>query len=200
MNIDLYFPMYDMDGDPVNLKALHLNEEARYSMTFPKYAEDISNFIRDIMGTNNITITDATSCLGGNTINFAKHFKSVNAVEWKSTNAYFLNRNLSTFKIKNVRVYESDYTKIMTELKQDVVFIDPPWGGYNYKKYRFLNLYMNGINIITIVNNLIEHTKCVVLKVPFNFNFIDFYKKIKFSERIDTHIFPKYYILCLYKK
>ena len=41
----------------------------------------------------------------------------------------------------------------MYNLKQDVVFIDPPWGGKNYKSKKNLDLFLSNINIIKILNN-----------------------------------------------
>ena len=55
-------------------------------------------------------------------------------------------------------------------LRQDLVFLDPPWGGSEYKKNNKLDLFLDNVNIIDIINNLYHHAKYIAVKVPNNYN------------------------------
>ena len=61
----------------------------------------------------------------------------------------------------------------MKELKQDVIFIDAPWGGPLYYKKNHLDLYLGDHNLVDIVKIIYDnkYSKICILKVPNNFNF-----------------------------
>ena len=71
-----------------NLDKVLITTEGLYSVTYPKHAEMMSKLIISHLNKNpkTLIITDATANVGGNTINFAKHFKTVNAVEYSDIN------------------------------------------------------------------------------------------------------------------
>ena len=58
----------------------------------------------------------------------------------------------------------------MYTFQQDLVFIDPPWGGSNYKKEENLTLTLDNVNVLDIINNIYHFTRYVALKVPNNFD------------------------------
>ena len=58
----------------------------------------------------------------------------------------------------------------MYTIKQDLIFIDPPWGGSNYKNEENLILRLDGVNVLDIIDNLYHFTRFVALKVPNNFD------------------------------
>ena len=64
----------------------------------------------------------------------------------------------------------ADYTKIYDTLHQDVVFIDPPWGGPSYKKKKSVKLQLSNIPLYKIIQNLSNRVKLIVLKTPTNFD------------------------------
>ena len=96
------------------------------------------------MNLNNLIITDATAGIGGNTISFANNFFKVNAIEINKKRFDFLKNNINVYNFNNVEIINNDYIKIMKTLKQDIVFIDPPWGGRNYKNINLLNINLSG--------------------------------------------------------
>ena len=114
--------------DGVDPKQIKITEEGIYSVCRPNHADAISRSIKYHLTGERVVITDATANVGGNTINFAKHFTRVNAVECNPKNYEALNHNVRLYKLRNVRTALADYTKIYSDLKQDVVYIDPPWG------------------------------------------------------------------------
>ena len=58
----------------------------------------------------------------------------------------------------------------MCILIQDVVFIDPPWGGPDYKIKDECTLLLDNVNVLDIINNLYHFTRFVALKAPNNFD------------------------------
>jgi len=166
----------------INFKKLQLSNIGVYSMDRPDKTQLLSNLIKKNMGTSNLTITDANGNMGGNAINFAQNFSFVNSVEILPLHCQILKNNLGVYNLlKKVKIYCNDYLDIMTDLKQDVIFFDPPWGGPNYKKEKNLNLYLDNINVVDIINNLHEHSKLIVLRVPKNYNIVYLMREIKFT-------------------
>jgi predicted RNA methylase len=136
--------------------------------TTPRQAEQINIIISNYINTKECTITDATACIGGNSLLFLRDFKHVNIVE-KDFNVYkILIKNLNSFNNKNT--YNCSYNIIKFTLKQDVIFIDPPWGGTCYKNKKKIKLYIDDINIIDIINDLYHFAEIVCLKIPSNFD------------------------------
>ena len=83
----------------------------------------------------------------------------------------------------------------MNRLKQDVIVLDPPWGGTGYKTKNELDLKLNNICITQIINQLFDKNKCklVILFIPFNYNIVDFKGNIKYKYNIKNNRFIKIY-------
>jgi hypothetical protein len=152
-------------------------------------SQKISNYIKKHFGTNQLIITDGTSNIGGNVINFGKNFKAVNAVEYNTINYTALVNNIKQYELSNIITIKDDYTKVMTKLKQDIVFLDPPWTGIDYKKINKLDLFLSKKPIYTIINKLKKHARMIVLKVPFNFNYNKFFKNLKYTSNTSNTIY-----------
>ena len=116
-----------------DISKLRIDKVGEYSISIPEDAQKTSKIILQIINNNDIIITDATAGVGGNSISFADNFKLVNSIELDPNRFEYLKNNLSIYKLKNIKLYNSDFLQIISLLKQDVVFIDPPWGGKDYK-------------------------------------------------------------------
>ena len=150
---------------------LKITTEGTYSLSGWKDANLTSKLIKKYMKTANLTITDGTANVGGNVISFANVFTKVNAVEINKTNFKVLQHNIkNVYGLDNVRLHHDDYTKIFQKLQQDVVFLDAPWGGVDYKKHESLDLTLSGMKISHWCGLLNKYCKLIVLKVPINFN------------------------------
>ena len=163
-------------------KKLKATKESLYSVTKPEVAERISDIIEDVFGTNNIQITDATANVGGMTIALAKKFKKVISHEKSDVHCEFLKNNVNLFGLdKKVKVICGDFLE--HDYKTDMVVFDPPWGRYDYKKFKNFSLFLNKRNIVNIAIKWLENAKYVGIFVPFNYNIIDVYSKsnINFS-------------------
>lgn len=163
-----------------------------YSICKPHCANKISKIIKSYFNNpkSNILITDATGGIGGNTINFAKHFKHVFAIEYDNTHFDILRHNILISEIKNVTLINDNCENICPKLKQDVIYIDPPWGGPNYKDKKSVKLKICDKYIEDFCNDLQNNAKYIVINVPYNFDFERFLKKSKF-DNIDIYNIKK---------
>lgn len=156
-------------------QALQLDETALFSVSPQDEADMVSQWIRALVPTAQ-TITDATACAGGNTMSFAAHFPSTIAVEQDAGRFAALCHNLQVCGLRDkVRILHADYGSILASLRQDVVFIDPPWGGKGYKSQERLRLDLAGRPLSDVCRSLLLNRAAalIVLKVPLNFDFDD---------------------------
>ena len=198
-----YFP----EEENVNMTNLQMTNVGLYSITKPEEADKITNIIIKNLpknSPNKYTITDGTSGVGGNVISFSKYFKKVNAVELNNVhfdilkhnvNIYMKARKITDSKYKyNVIYYKNSYFKIYNKIKQDIIFLDPPWGGRDYKKKKKVDIYIDNIKIHKIIPKLVEHASLVVLKLPYNYKFHKIFKKY---EKVKIHKIKNYVLLLL---
>lgn len=171
---------YFFRGMPPQLQQqIQMDEEASYSVTQMELAERTTVRILSALGWSDhaqIAITDATACVGGNTISFAKHFASVNAVEIDPVKAGMLAANCALLCEPGVvTVHCGDFTsaELQARLQQRVVFFDPPWGGEDYDKEQ-VELFLSGKSLASVCRGLVGKAEFVALKVPFNFMFEKF--------------------------
>lgn len=125
-----------------------------------------------------LAVTDGTACVGGNVLSFCDYFAHVNAVENDTTRVQMLRHNLQVLQKTNVTCMHANYLDVMLQLKQDVVFLDPPWGGPEYKDLEKVDLFLGGLPLHEICTRLQDSAKCIVLKVPSNFD------DAKFAQRV----------------
>jgi hypothetical protein len=188
-----------------------------YSMTQPLEAKIIAQTVRDIFNTiqnmdcyilnqnkprinpNDLTITDTTANIGGNTLGFSFAFKKVNSVEFNSILFEGLENNCKLYKCNNINFYLNDCLEIVPKLKQDVIFFDPPWGGPSYKNHPSLDLFLNNKNIFDIIKEWKEQklARIYVLKTPFNFNLDPFINEKSF-ENLQIQKLKKFNVIYIY--
>ena len=169
LSIEQYFPKLNN----INYNNLQIDDEGKYSISLPKSANIISRLIDSYCNNSerNIVITDATACVGGNVLSFCKYGFEVNAVEIDKQRFEMLKNNVIEYNFK-VNMINEDYLKIFDKLKQDVIFVDPPWGGIDYKYNDDITLMLGNVEIEKLCNDINEKklAKMTVLKLPFNYN------------------------------
>ena len=135
---------------------LQITDESIYSVTKPYDAKKIIKLIKFYYKKelSNAVITDGTANVGGDSINFSKYFKTVNAVEINRLHCDALENNINEYKRNNINIVCNDYLKVMTKLKQDIIYLDPPWGGPDYKKEKSVNLFLGDMDISDIIIKL----------------------------------------------
>lgn len=154
----------------VNHELLKITKEGEFSVTFWRDAQQVCDVIKKYVGSD-ITITDATACNGGDTIMFAKNFKHVNSVEYNEKNYEVLANNVNVYNLKNVTLYNNDYNDCL-DLKQTVLYFDPPWGGPEYKNRDLIDTLHIGTRKIEDFVELpeLKNVKLFVFKLPKNYN------------------------------
>ncbi len=159
-----------------NYNNLLLDDEGLWSITHIKDADLISHTIIEIMGTNKLNILDMTAGCGGNMISFINIFYHTTGIEINENRFNLLKNNLDKYKKDNYILINGNSIEYIKSL-YDVYYIDPPWGGPDYKNNQSIELYLSNINIYDIIQ-LIPVNKLIVLKLPFNYNIDKFNKYI----------------------
>jgi predicted RNA methylase len=177
------FPYLD---DKLKILQLKIDEESLRYISLKEYANKISNImcfhLKDLKeNIRTMTLTDATAGVGGNTISFAIKcpVKKIYAVEIDKMRAAYLKNNVNIYNLKNVEIINDNYLNISQKLNNDIVFIDPPWGGYDYKDHKMLKLSLSNVPIEKICKDLMNSkTKMIILKLPGNFDIMHFYGEL----------------------
>jgi predicted RNA methylase len=170
----------------VDYSKLKLTPEGEYSITKRKDGETLLKHMKSILKTTkDKDITDLTGNVGGDTILFGLNFKKVDSIEMNPENFEALKNNVETFRLKNVDLHEGDSTKIFN-WKTDVLYIDAPWGGPDYKEKKELDLYLGDTRVDQFVKEVMVREnapKYVFMKVPRNYKFDRFDNIEKFKIR-----------------
>ena len=180
---DFFFP--DMRKD-IRIQ-IKLDKTAEYSVTDMRTADKISELIAKLDGLkrDNIVITDGTACIGGNTFSFCKKFKQVQAIELDKKRYNMLRWNLQILGYTNVKCYLGNYLELLNKLTQNVVFLDPPWGGLSYREKSEVELFIGRTPLDEVCEKLKSKTKYVIIKAPTNLNYQKF--KAKISGYVKAH-------------
>ncbi len=180
----------------IDINKLKITTVGVYSVTSYKSNLEIVKIIRDSLGYD-ITILDATACVGGDTIGFAMHFKNVISTERDKINYNALVNNINVYKLTNVKAINTDVIEnldnLLLKYKPDIVYWDCPWTGKDYKLKDKMELYMNDKNIKDIVKEILSSylfVKMVVLKVPKNYDYTNIAIHKKFElKKFDVLVF-----------
>ena len=60
--------------------------------------------------------------------------KYLNCVEIEENNYNIIKNNINIFNLTNINLINGIYIYIYNILEQDIIVLDPPWGGPNYYK------------------------------------------------------------------
>lgn len=182
-------------------KKILLDDVSKYSITLPDKAHTISEVTKKNYqlvfpddDLSNITITDAMACVGGNTLSFSNFFNKVIANEINTTRYQYLVHNMKEYNRENIVFYNDNYLNLMNKLEQNIVFIDPPWGGPIYKSQYKMEIVLQDetekeTKLHEMIDILFENnsgTKMILFKLPINHN-IDNFKQSRY----------KYKMICL---
>ena len=130
-----YFSLFD--------EGIQIDEEGWYSVTPEIIADHIAQEAHSIALTNktpdtssNTVILDAFCGVGGNTIQFAKYFDRVIAVDLDSGRLEMARHNATIYGVADrIQFIHGDVFTVLPELADegiDLVFMSPPWGGPDY--------------------------------------------------------------------
>ncbi len=124
------------------------------------------------------TIIDGTANIGCDTVNLANLFAAnIVAIEKDKKTFDVLVDNIKSFNLQDI-IHPINDSYENYNKPADLVYLDPPWGGSDYKNKEGIDLYLSDIPIHMIIKRTLLITKHVVLKVPINFNYNKFVKNI----------------------
>jgi len=180
MDLKFFFPIVNED----KLKQLKLTEEGKYSITRPAQGYQIANIIKKyIPNSTNYSFLDGTAGMGGDLYYIAPLFKYAVGIEKNAEHSQITNSNLTVLEVKNVKIRNMSIIDYLSEDSKefnedfpsktiDVLWIDPPWGGPDYKKYKELDLFLDGKNINQFVKSWLDNgiAKIIFIKAPANYN------------------------------
>lgn len=108
-----------------------------FSITESRIADRMTHILSKAMSipSNDICILDGMACCGGNSISFCKTFGKVISNELDLSRFEMLSNNLvNVLGYKNVELYNKSILELATSsIKYDILFLDPEWGGPDYK-------------------------------------------------------------------
>jgi SAM-dependent methyltransferase len=173
------------------LAKMRMTDVALYSITHPIHTQDLLDVIVEFLGEekkiNEMVVTDANASVGGDTYILLKNFKFVNAVELYGLHCDILRHNLKIlcpklFNDDHIKIHNANYLEIYSKLEQDIIYLDPPWGGPDYRKYKVLDIYYcrdnKSIEFSDFVNKrLFNKARLIIMKLPENYDFKRFSRK-----------------------
>lgn len=185
----------------VDMKKLRMTDIGLYSITPFRQANEITDEIikRIDKKPEDIIITDANGCMGGNTISFAEVFGKVYSIEKNYLHYDILLNNVKVYGYNNVEVINGNFEDVCANIKTDVIFMDPPWGGQDYYKVKNLTLYYGKYKVEDIIKQYLQ-AKLYVIKIPMNFNMLSFVNTIGQKDyKIEICVMKKYQMIYLSK-
>jgi hypothetical protein len=150
-------------------------KEGIYSISSPARAEEIAKLIAaHHQDPKKLTICDLTACNGGDTIAFARAFGRVYSVELSPDNYAALVHNIHIYPklTKLITPICGDLRAVIAEppCPFDVIHMDPPWGGLDYKDKGPLRFDIGGTPLTEIVVAASKISKHISVKLPRNFD------------------------------
>lgn len=193
---------------------MRLSTQGAYSVTLLKHSKQICKKILDelkiivnkdlsISDLKNFKITDGTAGNGGDSITFCRIFKHVNSVEKDQLEFNFLRHNVNRLGLQNITLICDTVLNQLDLLDQDVLYLDPPWGGKNYKSQDTVDLFLDNVPLAWIVAKCfrLELTVLIAIKIPENFNLAGFTYDLNelFKCTIKNHYIDKYNLLLIHR-
>jgi len=163
----------------------------------------LTKIIKSYFSDENLVITDATGNVGSDSIMLALNFKHVNSIEMSIDQYKVLQHNVSVYGLQDkMTLINNDSLKALKNLKQDVIYIDAPWGGTDYKNKTSMSLFMSEKELSYIYEEYKSLCKLMIFKVPKNYNFTYFMQNCKSINVSIVSVFKHdhlsfYFMICL---
>lgn len=196
----------------VNLQSLKINIDCVSFVTPPNDAKRIADIaIKHIKkyksSMKDVTIVDATACVGGDTITLCSTFGKVIGIEIDVSRYENLVHNIQQYKFLNVELLNGDSTTIIPKLPNiDIITIDVPWGGKDYKFKQNLRLNFGNYSIEQFILNCFDkqiticQPKLFISKMPKNYDIEHLYTILSPDFDITLYELKKMNIITIEKK
>ena len=156
---------------------LVIDDVSSFSVTESVCADKISLLIARSCGgySDTLTILDGMACVGGNTISFAKRFRRVIASELNYMRFLMLQHNTKkVLRLNNITYFNGSVLNIAFTEVYDILFLDPEWGGPDYRSETSLRLNISDEPIEDFCLRVMESKpllKLIAIKLPTNYDY-----------------------------
>lgn len=158
-----YFSKFD--------KGIQIDKTALFSVT----PEEVA--IKQAKSIKCDTIVDGFGCVGGNAIAFAKYCKKVYLIELDKNRLEMAKNNARIYEVQDkIEFIHGDFFKEAPKIKAEVIYLDPHWGGPDYKNlqhFKLENFSPNGTNVLELA---FKYFSKVILRIPVNFDLTELEK------------------------
>tara|TARA_Y100000589_G_C27136773_1_gene622913 strand:+ start:770 stop:1381 length:612 start_codon:yes stop_codon:yes gene_type:complete len=179
---------------------IKIDKVSSYSVTELGVADKMSRILlKNPLISKESVILDGMACIGGNTISFCRNFNQVYCVEIDSVRFNYLNSNLRILGLENVTSYNGSILDYYKNIKSDILFLDPEWGGPDYDMKKKINVYINNIAInefCKMIMDSISPPKVISLKLPKNYD-LDLLKN-NIDRKIEIFDLKKMFLVNIY--
>lgn len=160
----------------VTVDRVRMDRASSYGATKLSHGEQMCGLLRGLRGVNERSlVTDATAGAGANAVCFARAFARVTAIEVDASRFAMLEHNMDVcrrelpgFTCEQPTLMHGDCTDLCHRLPevQDVIFLDPPWGGPDDASA--LGAQLSGASLRGFCHRLLVSGRCrfVALKLP----------------------------------
>jgi len=184
-------------------KNIVMDNVARFSVTesqmADKMTEKILEFAQRVKPSDNVMF-DGMACVGGNTISFAQSFRTVLANEFDEARHDMLKHNVTeVLNIQNVTFFNGSIIDLAMSCEYDILFLDPEWGGPDYKFKKQLRLTISDVSVEELVTNVMSNchrVHTIALKLPVNYD-NEFLQRVAEGQGLSYHFFSNFHKMTL---
>lgn len=195
------FVKFRGDIDLISKEVKSSEQLERYSRTFRHDSIRINDIIQQRVG-RDIRLIDGTTSIGGNFLEFIRTFRHCIGIELNRDRYLKLTENILAldakpvrrFRVNNYYIYRgntvhtvnasfTDVYKKFIKTGAVVVFLDPPWGGKEYKNYDKILFGLAGRSLAALIRDIkkINPEAGVCLKLPQNY-YLESLREFKYSK------------------
>lgn len=184
-------------------KSIVMDKVASFSVTESQMADKMTDkileFAQQLKPSDNV-IFDGMACVGGNTISFAQSFNSVLANEFDEARHDMLKHNvIEVLNIRNVTFFNGSIIDLAMTCEYDILFLDPEWGGPDYKFKKQLRLAISDVaveELVTSVMSACPRVHTIALKLPINYD-NDFLQRVAEGQGMSYNLFSNFHKMTL---
>ena len=188
-----------------------------YSSLLPKHIESLTEIL-DTWGKQEKikridSVIDATAHIGCDTVFLANYYKIKSGVSFEISERVYrlLSENISRAGLDHiVKASLGSCVNGVSSLtkKYDMLYLDPPWGGRNYRAEVKMNLSLDDVPVTTLIHRWLTSDRCEVLiyKTPLNIDQDQVRQaaplgwKVECENIIDSHKKKESFMLWLFYK
>ena len=183
------FEEFIIEKSPSNFdyNELIVAKNSRYSSLMPWHIKEVSRcFIDETQHLSIRKIVDSTANIGCDSILFRLLYpqSDITAIELDNETFKLLRDNMNNIGnithsiVKHIDVLNMDCLDYIFNHESDMIYLDPVWG-QDYKKNKYMAIYLSDHEIGTVVNQLLKKNPClIVVKLPYNIDYVKFQSQV----------------------